>query len=264
MLVVLKSNYEELSREAAQIIANAVRHNPTARLGLATGSTTLGVYRELARLHRDESLDFSRVITFNLDEYLGIPPEHLHSFHHFMLENFFSQVNINPRNVHIPDGTITGDYEKYCASYEDRHPARRRHRSAAPGHRPQRSYRLQRTHLQLRVKNQVESAQQGHLDDNRKFFGPGETIPRCAITMGIGTILASRRVLMLATGAAKAAAVANAIEGPITASVTASALQLHPDATAILDEEAAAQLKQKDYYRDVMEMTALFTPGRLS
>ena len=118
MLVVLKSNYEELSREAARIVANAVRHNPTIRLGLATGSTTLGVYRELVRLHRDEGLDFSRVLTFNLDEYLGVSPEHPHSFHNFMLKNFFSQVNIDPRNIHIPDGTITADYENYCAAYE--------------------------------------------------------------------------------------------------------------------------------------------------
>jgi glucosamine-6-phosphate deaminase len=264
MLVVLKSNYEELSREAAQIVANAVRHNPEVRLGLATGSTTLGVYRELARLHRDEGLDFSRVLTFNLDEYLGISPEHPHSFHHFMLENFFSHVNIDPRNVHIPDGTITGDYEKYCSSYEDDIQGAGGidlqilgiGRNGHIGFNEPTSSFASKTRLKVLSKATIE--------DNRKFFGPGESILRCAITMGIGTILASRRVLMLATGAAKAAAVANAIEGPITASVTASALQLHPDATAILDEEAAAQLKQKDYYRDVMEMTALFTPGRLS
>jgi glucosamine-6-phosphate deaminase len=264
MLVVLKSNYEELSREAARMVANAVRQNPALRLGLATGNTVLGVYRELTRLHREEALDFSRVITFNLDEYLGVSPDHPHSFHHFMLENFFSQVNVDPRHIHIPDGTITGAYEKYCASYEEEI------RSAGGidlqilgigrnGHigfnEPTSSF-ASRTRLKVLSKGTVE--------DNRKFFGPGETMPRCAITMGIGTILASRRVLMLATGAPKANAVANAIEGPITASVTASALQLHPDATAILDEEAAAQLKQKDYYRDVMEMTALFTPGRLS
>ncbi|MDP9340245.1 MAG: glucosamine-6-phosphate deaminase [Acidobacteriota bacterium] len=264
MLVVLKTNYEELSREAARIVANAVRQNPALRLGLATGSTMLGVYRELVRMHCEEALDFSRVITFNLDEYLGIAPEHPHSFHHFMLENFFAHVNVNPRNVHIPDGTITGDYEKYCASYEEE--IERAGgidlqilgigRNGHIGFNEPTSSFASRTRLKVLGKATVE--------DNRKYFGAGETAPRCAITMGIGSILATRRVLMLATGAAKATAVANAIEGPITASVTASALQLHPDATAILDEEAAGQLKQKDYYRDVMEMTALFTPGRLS
>jgi glucosamine-6-phosphate deaminase len=262
MLVVLKSNYEELSLEAARIVANAIRQNAAVRLGLATGSTTIGLYRELARLHREESLDFSRVV--NLDEYLGISPEHPQSFHHFMTEHFFSHVNLNPRNIHIPDGTISGDYEKYCAAYEAEI------RSAGGidlqilgigrnGHigfnEPTSSF-ASKTRLKVLSKATVA--------DNRKFFGPGEAMPRLAITMGIGTILASRRVLMLATGAAKAGAVANAIEGPLTASVTASALQLHADATAIVDDEAAAQLKQKDYYRDVMEMTALFTPGKLS
>jgi glucosamine-6-phosphate deaminase len=264
MLVVLTSNHKELNREAGRIVANAVRQNPAMRLGLATGNTMIGVYRELARLHREESLDFSGVVTFNLDEYLGISPNHPHSFHHFMLENFFSHVNIDPRNVHIPDGTITGDYEKYCASYEQDILSAGGidlqilgiGRNGHIGFNEPTSSFASKTRLKVLSKATV--------DDNRKFFSAGETVPRCAITMGIGTILASKRVLMLATGAAKAAAVAHAIEGPITSSVTASALQWHPDATAILDEEAAAQLKQKDYYRDVMEMTRLFTPGRLS
>ena len=102
MLVVLKSNYEELSLEAARIVANSIRQNPAVRLGLATGSTTIGVYRELVRLHREESLDFSRVVTFNLDEYLGISPEHPQSFHHFMTEHFFSHVNLNPAKHSYP------------------------------------------------------------------------------------------------------------------------------------------------------------------
>jgi glucosamine-6-phosphate deaminase len=264
MLVVLVSSHEELHREAARIVGNAVRQHPAIRLGLATGNTMIGLYRELARLHREDSLDFSRVVTFNLDEYLGISPTHPHSFHYFMLENFFSHVNIDPRNVHIPDGTITGDYEKYCASYEE--DIQRAGgidlqilgigRNGHIGFNEPTSSFASKTRLKVLSKATV--------DDNRKFFSAGETVPRCAITMGIGTILATGRVLMLATGSAKAAAVAHAIEGPITSSVTASALQLHADATAILDEEAAAQLKQKDYYRDVMEMTRLFTPSRLS
>src|ERR1700693_2363687 len=261
MLVVLKSNYEELSLETARIVANSVRQNPELRLGLATGSTTVGVYRELVRLHREESLDFSRVVTFNLDEYLGIAPAHPKSFHHFMTEHFFSHVNLNPRNIHIPDGTISGDYQKYCAAYEAKIQGAGGidlqilgiGRNGHIGFNEPTSSFASKTRLKVLSKATVE--------DNRIFFGPGETVPRLAITMRIGTILASRRVLMLATGGAKATAVANAIEGPITASVTASALQLHADATAIVDEEAATQLKQKDYYRDVMEMTALFTPG---
>jgi glucosamine-6-phosphate deaminase len=264
MLVLLKQNYEALSREAAHIISNAVRSNPAIKLGLATGSTTIGVYRELVRLHREEGLDFSRVVTFNLDEYLGISPEHPRSFHHFMLEHFFAHVNIDPSNIHIPDGTIASDYEQYCAAYEaDIEGAGGIDlqilgigRNGHIGFNEPSSSFASKTHLKVLTKATV--------DDNRKFFAACETIPRCAITMGIGSILASKRVLILATGGAKAAAVANAIEGPVTAYVPASALQFHANATAIVDEEAGSRLKLKDYYRDVMEMTELFTPGRSS
>src|ERR1700683_4233403 len=105
MLLILQPGKEELGREAARIVANAVRRNPALRLGLATGSTTLGMYKELGRLHRDEALDFSRVVTVNLDESLGRAPSHAESFHHFMHQNFFSRVNVSPATFHIPDGT---------------------------------------------------------------------------------------------------------------------------------------------------------------
>ena len=101
MLLILKPGKEELGREAARIVANAIRRNPALRLGLATGSTTLGMYKELVRLHRDESLDFSQVVTFNLDEYLGLAATHPQSFHHFMQQNFFAHVNIPPASIRL-------------------------------------------------------------------------------------------------------------------------------------------------------------------
>src|ERR1700716_3266231 len=119
MLLVLKQTAEDLGREAARVVANAARRNPALRLGLATGSTTVGMYRELVRLHREEKLDFSRVVTFNLDEYLGLPSNHPQSFHYFMQQNLFGQVNLTPGNIHIPDGAIKGNYQQYCASYEE-------------------------------------------------------------------------------------------------------------------------------------------------
>src|SRR3979490_2007641 len=119
MLLVLKPNSEELGREAARVVANAVRRNPALRLGLATGSTMLAMYQELVQLHQRENLDFSKVVTFNLDEYLGLSSNHPQSFHHYMRENFFAQVNVDPENIHIPDGAIKGNYQQYCASYEE-------------------------------------------------------------------------------------------------------------------------------------------------
>ncbi len=264
MLVVLKSSYEEMSLEAARMIAGALRSNPSATLGLATGTTMLGMYRELVRMHKEDGLDFSRIVTFNLDEYLGLSAEHPQSFHRFMRENFFDHVNVEPEKIHIPDGALGGNYEEYCLSYE------RAIREAGGidlqilgigrnGHigfnEPTSSFGS-RTRLKVLTSETIE--------DNRKIFSAGERMPECAITMGIGTILEAKKILLLATGIAKAETVAEAIEGPITASVTASCLQLHPDVTFVIDEAAAARLKQRDYYRRVMEMTARFTPNRLS
>ncbi|HVS88757.1 MAG TPA: glucosamine-6-phosphate deaminase [Candidatus Acidoferrum sp.] len=263
MLVVLKNNFEEISQEAARMVATAVRNNPSATLGLATGATMLGMYTELARLHREEVLNFSRVVTFNLDEYLGIAADHPESFHYFMRENFFAHVNVSSANTHIPDGKIGGNYKKYCASYEES--IRRAGgidlqilgvgRNGHVGFNEPTSSLASRTRLKVLNRETLE--------DNRKSFAPGEEIPRCAITMGIGTILEAKKIILLATGAAKAEAVARAIEGPITSSLTASALQLHPDVTFILDEDAASELTQREYYRRVLEMTKIYTPSRL-
>src|SRR5207245_11463010 len=109
MLVLLKRDSEEISRQAAQLVAGAVRKKPGLVLGLATGGRMVDVYKHLVQLHKEGSLDFSRVVTFNLDEYLGLPATHSQSFHYFMREHFFSRVNVNPRNIHIPDGTIQGN-----------------------------------------------------------------------------------------------------------------------------------------------------------
>lgn len=264
MLVLLTPDYDALSREAARIVAHAVSSKHSVNLGLATGSTMLGTYKDLVRLHKEGKVDFSGVTTFNLDEYWGLAADNPQSFHYFMRENLFAHVNVRPERIHIPDGTLTGDYEEYCAEYE-------RAIKAAGGidlqvlgigrnghigfNEPTSSF-ASRTRLKVLTSETIE--------DNRKAFGVGEEVPECAVTMGIGTILEARRILILATGAAKAEAVERAIEGPITASVTASCLQLHPDVTFVIDEDAASRLKQRDYYRRVMEMTARLTPKRLS
>jgi glucosamine-6-phosphate deaminase len=264
MLVILKRDAGEISRQAAQLVASAVRKKPSLTLGLATGGTMVAVYQELVGLHKADSLDFSRVVTFNLDEYLGLPASHPQSFHHFMHENLFAHVNVNPRNIHIPDGTIRGDYDQYCKSYEDAI-----HKAGGIdlqllgiGRNGHIGFNEPTSSLGSRTRLKV--LDQETLDDNAKFFAPDEESPRCAITMGIGSILEARKILLLATGASKAAAVTKSIEGPVTSAVPASALQLHPDVTFIIDDPAAAQLTQRDYYHRVLEMTALLTPDRLS
>jgi len=263
MLIILKRDREGLNREAARIIASAIRRKPSLTLGLATGATTLGVYAELVRMHREDGLDFSRVITFNLDEYFGIPPDHPQSFHHFMHENFFRHVNVKPANIHIPDGTVRENCEEYCASYEASIRAAGGVELQILGIGRNGHIGFNEPASSLGSRTRLKALSQETLDDNRRFFAPGEEMPRCAITVGIGTILEARRIVLLAAGPPKAKAVARAIEGPVTASVTASALQLHPDVTCIVNEDAAAELAQKDYYRRVLELTAQFTPNRL-
>lgn len=263
MLLVLKPDADQLAHEAARIVGHAIRRNPSIRLGLATGSTTIGMYKELVRLHRSEALDFSSVVTFNLDEYLGLSATHPQSFHYFMRENFFAHVNVRESNIHIPDGAIRGDYDKYCAAYEKsiRDSGGIDLQILGIGRNGHIGFNEPTSSLGSRTRLKVLTRET--IDDNRKFFGPGEQIPQCAITMGIGTILEAKRVLLLASGVSKATPIAQAIEGPVTGSVTASALQLHPDVTFIVDQAAGAQLQQHDYYRHVLEMTAKLTPEKL-
>src|SRR6266571_4111368 len=264
MLVILKRDEEDISRQAAQLIASAVHKKPALALGLATGSTMVGVYKQLVRLHKQGSLDFSRVVTFNLDEYLGLSAAHPQSFHYFMQENLFAHINVDPRNVHIPDGTIRGNYDQYCASYEEaiRKTGGIDLQILGIGRNGHIGFNEPTSSIGSRTRLKVLSRET--MDDNSKFFAADEESPRCAITMGIGTILEARKILLLATGQAKSAAVAKSIEGPITSAVSASALQLHPDVTFIIDDAAASQLTQRDYYHRVLEMTALLTPERLS
>jgi glucosamine-6-phosphate deaminase len=263
MLLILKPDDSELGKQAAHLIAHAVRKNPALRLGLATGTTMVGMYQELVRLHHDESLSFSEVITFNLDEYLGLSAAHPHSFHCFMRRHFFDYVDVSPGNIHIPDGAISGDYIEYCCRYEDaiRQAGGIDLQVLGIGRNGHVGFNEPTSSLGSRTRLKVLSQQT--IDDNRSSFGADADIPQCAITMGIGTILEARRILLLASGAAKAEAVAKAIEGPVSASVTASALQMHPDVTFVVDHEAGSQLKQKEYYQRVLEMTALLTPDRL-
>ena len=263
MLLVLKENSQEVGLEAAGFVARALRRNPELRLGLATGATMLGMYRELVRLHREEGLNFSRAVTFNLDEYLGLSPGHPQSFHKFMHQNLFGQVNVSPENIHIPDGSIKGNYQQYCQSYEDaiRQTGGIDLQILGIGRNGHVGFNEPTSSLGSRTRLKVLSTET--IEDNRKFFDAHETIPNCAITMGIGTILEARQILLLASGSAKASAIAKAIEGPLTASVTASALQLHAEVTFVVDREAAAQLKQQEYYQRVLEMTRALTPERL-
>jgi len=263
MLVIIKKTYEQVSQEAARIIATAIKNKPNLVLGLATGSTPLGTYRELIRFHKEQEVDFSKVTTFNLDEYLGLNPDHPQSYHYFMHHNFFDHINIKSRNIHIPSGHMRRDYEEYCHKYEDdiRKVGGIDLQIVGIGKDGHIGFNEPTSSLGSRTRVKTLTAQT--IDDNKRFFKAGEQVPECAITMGIGTILEARRILVLASGLNKAQAVVKAVEGPVTAMVTASALQLHRDVTIILDERAAGELHHKDYYKRVLQLTGTVTPARL-
>jgi glucosamine-6-phosphate deaminase len=238
---------EQASAAVAGEIAALIRQRAAEKkpcvLGLATGSTPIGVYAELVRLHREEGLSLANVVTFNLDEYFPIEPFELQSYRRFMREHLFDLVDVRPENAHVPDGTIpVAQVADYCRAYEQQIKAAGGldlqllgiGRTGHIGFNEPGSPADSRTRL-------IALDRVTRMDAASDFFGE-EHVPRRAITMGVGTILESRRVIMLAFGEGKAAVVAQAIEGPITQTVAASFLQNHPNALVVLDEAAAAQL----------------------
>jgi glucosamine-6-phosphate deaminase len=263
MLVRITEDYADISREAANIVARAIHAKPDLRLGLATGTTPVGLYKELIRLHREESLDFSRVVTFNLDEYIGLAAAHPASFHFYMRNNFFDHVNVREENIHIPEGLVRENFEEYCESYEDliRAAGGIDLQILGIGKEGHIAFNEPSSSLASRTRPKVLTRET--LDENRANFSDDEEPPRAAITMGIGTILESRRILLLASGSAKARAIALAVEGPVTSSVSASALQLHRDVTVLADRAASANLAHRDYYENVLHLTRKLTPNRL-
>ncbi len=254
MEVIISADPESASSRAAKHIARLVRTKPEAVLGLATGSTPLLLYKELIRMHRNEGLDFSRVRTFNLDEYLGLAPSHPASYHQFMWKNFFDHININPARTHIPNGLLSGeDVTKFCASYEEEIRLAGGMDLQILGIGSDGHIGFNEPGSSLASRTRIKTLTRRTRSDNARFFRSENDVPHHVITMGIGTIMEAKEVLLLAFGESKATAVAGAVEGPITASNPASILQMHPAAKFHLDESAASRLEKHDYYRWVFE-----------
>jgi len=237
----------DLARHVANSIAHLIRERNAvgqkAVLGLPTGSTPVGVYRELIRLHREEGLDFSGVVTFNLDEYYGLDPNQLQSYHRWMREHLFDHVNIAPENIHIPDGTVPLEaVDEHCRRYEE---AIRRAggidiqllgigRNGHVGFNEPFSVRHGRT--RLATLDPVTRR-----DASSDFFTE-EAVPMMALTMGLGTILDARKIILIALGEHKAKIIHETVEGPLTDRVPASLLRDHPDATVLVDGAASSKL----------------------
>lgn len=247
MEVILTEDYNEMSKISAGEIARQVRKKPNSVIGLATGSTPLGTYKELIRLHKEEGLDFSKVITFNLDEYLGLPPAHKESYNFFMWENLFKHININPGNVHVPQGMVE-DAEEFCEWYEKEIEKAGGIDLQLLGIGSDGHIAFNEPGSSFGSRTRVKTLEEQTIEDNSRFFNSIDEVPHFAITMGVGTILEARKIVLAANGKNKAQVCARFIEGPIDSQITASALQLHPHAVIVLDEAASSQLKRKKYY----------------
>lgn len=262
MRVIVESSPEQVARVTATFVAALVRKKPTCVLGLATGSTPLGLYRELIRLHREEGLDFSRVTSFNLDEYVGLAPSHPQSYRYFMQHNFFQHINIDQRNTHVPDGRAL-DFEAHAEQYERRIKDEGGIDLQVLGIGSDGHIAFNEPGSSLGSRTRLKTLTSETVRDNARFFSDPAEVPRLAVTMGVGTILESRRCLLLACGRHKAEAIRATIEGPVTAQVTASALQLHRDVIAVVDEDAASSLYRREYYREVEQSQQALQAGKL-
>lgn len=261
MQVVIRPTHQDAAELTARFIAHAIRNKPKIVLGLATGRTMESVYRRLVRMHKEENLDFSLVETFNLDEYIGLPPEHPQSYRHYMTRHLFSHVNIDRRNTHLPRGNAP-DIDLECRRYE----AAIREcggidlqllgigRSGHIGFNEPLSAMFSRTRAKALTPETIAQ--------NSPLFDHPEEMPRRAITMGVGTILESKECILLATGDEKAEVIAKAVEGPVSSMISASALQLHPCCHVVVDEAAASKLQNKDYYRWIFDNEPEWDPFR--
>lgn len=241
MRIIVVDNYEEMSKKAAAMVASQVILKPDSVIGLATGDTPIGMYKEIINIYKNQKMDFSKVRTFNLDEYYGLNRENPQSYYYYMINNLFNHVNIDKNNINIPNG-MADKIEIECKEYE-----RKIDKAGGidlqilgigvNGHigfnEPDTSFESE-THLVNLDEKTIES--------NSRFFSSKDQVPTKAISMGIRTIMHSKNIILLACGQNKADAIFKAIEGKITPNIPASILQLHKDVVVIVDRKAASKL----------------------
>lgn len=244
MKVIIAKNYDEMSAAAAQIIKDLVNLKPNCILGLATGSTPVGMYKHLIEYNMNNQVDFSKVTTFNLDEYLGLHGSHPQSYRYFMDSNFFNHVNIDKSNTFVPNG-IAENIDEECLSYD-------RRISEAGGIDLQVLGIGNNGHIgfnepsdTLYVGTHAAKLKEDTIAANSRFFNSIEEVPTSALTMGVGGIMKARQIILLASGTAKAEIIGNLVNGKINTHIPASLLQIHSNVTVIVDEAAGAQLLKK-------------------
>lgn len=239
MKLVVEQDYEKVSKKAAQIIRDNINKNPNIVLGFATGSTPIGTYKELIRMHKEEGLDFSNVVTFNLDEYYGLDPKNNQSYHYFMYENLFKHINVKEENIHIPDGNVK-DVEEFCREYEKEIENYGGIDLQLLGIGQNGHIGFNEPAVKLELNTHLTNLTPNTIKANSRFFESIDEVPVQAITMGIGTIMKSKKILLLANGENKAKVMGDLFNNKvITTNLPASLLYLHNDVTVIIDKKAS-------------------------
>ncbi|MEK7203230.1 MAG: glucosamine-6-phosphate deaminase [Patescibacteria group bacterium] len=246
MKIIIAKNYSQLSKKAAAVALNQINNNPQSVLGLPTGSTPLGMYKNLAKACKNKKVDFKKVTAFNLDEYVGLAPSQPQSYHYYMFNNLFNHININHQKINIPNG-LAKDIKKHCHKYE------RKIKKAGGfdlmilgvgqnGHigfnEPGASFNSA-THLVNLTPDTISA--------NSRFFKSKNDVPKKAITIGLKTIMSAKKIILLASGRNKAAIIAKMITGQISKNIPASVLHRHKNVTLIIDNAAASILSSKHF-----------------
>lgn len=240
MNVVVVANFDSMSAEVAKMVFAQIVRKPDSVLGLATGSTPLGVYSLLAEYHA-RGTDFSRLTTFNLDEYVGLAPDHPQSYHWYMRENFFSKVNIKPDRIFIPNGMAEA-LEAECLRYDELIKQAGGIDLQLLGIGSNGHIGFNEPGTEFGTTTHIVDLAESTIRDNARFFESIDQVPTRALSMGIKSIMQAKEVILMASGGSKADAVCAAVKGPVTTAVPASVLQLHPCVTFVVDQAAASRL----------------------
>ena len=258
MRVIITPDYQSISNWAANYVASRINAaNPTPekpfKLGCPTGSSPLGMYKALIELYKQGKVSFENVVTFNMDEYVGLPEEHPESYHSFMWNNFFSHINIKKENVHILDGNAA-DLEAECAAYEAAIEAAGGIDLFMGGIGPDGHVAFNEPFSSLTSRTRIKTLTTDTKIANSRFFGGDvNAVPSPALTVGVGTVMAAKEVLILCNGHNKARALQAAVEGPVCQAWTISALQQHPHGIIVCDEAACEEIKVSTYkyFKDI-------------
>lgn len=252
MEVIILPSSKEIGALAADAIEDLVRNKPTAVLGLATGSSPLPVYDELARRHDEAGLSFTQVRGFALDEYVGLPAGHFESYREVIRREFTNRVDVDAENVHGPDGTAA-DILAACHGYEEAIRAAGGVDLQILGVGTNGHIGFNEPGSSLASRTRIKTLAEQTRQDNSRFFDSIDQVPHHVVTQGLGTIMDARHVVLVAYGAGKAQAVRDFVEGPVSAACPASVLQFHPHATILIDEAAATKLSGADSYRHAFD-----------